>query len=1345
MGSVSTGISHQTKENVLRNYSRIVQRIRKDSRRLKRLQANGRNQKRQHLLTNRLKRLWALINSMRKALIGTTMATGLLMASPVCYSQVLVEDPINISRIPFEGVRSGTVTYFDADGDGDEDVLITGSGSSGNIATLYENTSEGDDVTFAEVSDLPFEVVSEGAVALSDVDGDGDEDILITGRGVSTKGISRLYVNDSSNGEIAFSEVSGLPFEGVYRSSVAFSDVDRDGDADVLITGRYDRFSQPVTRLYENTTDDGMISFEEVVEVSFEGIYRSSIAFSDVDSDGDEDLLLTGRNNAMQAVSMLYENTVMNGEIGFSEVSGLSLEAVRNGSVAFSDVDKDGDEDLLITGFDSDDSGTSKLYENTTTGAIISFSELTELTIDDVYYSAVAFSDVDSDGDEDLLVTGSFSRFIRVSKLYENTTTSDGISFSEVSELPVEDVNNGAVAFSDVDGDGDQDLLITGTNGSSGLTQRVSRFYRNNTIGDMIDFSWESGFSLEGAYFSSIAFSDVDGDGDEDVLITGQSNNNRQAISRLYENTTNDGTIGFSEVSDLDFEDIDYGSIAFADIDRDGDDDLLITGSSNSGAISKLYENTTTGGVIGFTEVSGLSLEAISFGSAAFSDVDNDGDLDLLLVGGVPVLYENKTTAMGIDFQEVSGVSFDDVNFVAGTIAFSDVDEDGYEDVLITGTDFTETFSKLYKNISDGDVISFEEVSGLSLAGVYYSSVAFSDVDDDGDEDLVITGKSTNFSNQSISKLYENTTTGGLIQFSEVTEFSPEAVSFSSSAFSDVDGDGDEDLLITGRNSSFRTTATLYENATTADGITFAEVSGLELEGVSSSSVAFSDMDNDGDKDLLVTGRNSNDQNISKVYVNATINPPDFDDPVFISGTSVNIDENISVTETIYTAEATDAGTVTYSLGGTDAESFDLDEITGELTFKASPDFEMQSSYAITITATDDSSNSADLDVTITINNLDEDDPIFTSGSSVSIAENIPVTETIYTAEATDAGSVTFSLSGTDAESFDLNEITGELTFKASPDFEMQSSYEITITATDDSGNSADQDVTITINNLDEDDPVFTSVTSVNVDENIATAVTVYTAVATDEGTLTYSLGGENADSFDLDAETGILTFKASPDFETQSSYEVIVTATDDSGNSSSLTVSIMVTDIDEIAPVITSSASISVMENTAETVYTATADESVIFSLGNSLDEGLFTLTTDVLSFTNAPDFETPLDQDGDNEYLVEFTATDAAGNTSSQTVSITVLDEIESIPLSLDPENAVKIYPNPVKNLLHIVSEKPVRIELYGLSGQLLYTNDLPVNGVLDLSALESGKYILRVYKDEELILTEKIIRED
>ena len=173
---------------------------------------------------------------------------------------------------------------------------------------------------------------------------------------------------------------------------------------------------------------------------------------------------------------------------------------------------------------------------------------------DAVEAGSVAFSDVNNDGSNDVLITGQ-GIFEFISKLYIN----DGIgNFTEMMDTPFEGVRRSSIAFSDVNGDGNNDVLITGEGITSG---RISKLYTNDGAGN---FTEMMDTPFNGVWSSSIAFSDVNGDGSEDVLITG---NNGDFISKLY---TNDGMGNFTEMLGTPFEGVESSSVAFSDINGDG-------------------------------------------------------------------------------------------------------------------------------------------------------------------------------------------------------------------------------------------------------------------------------------------------------------------------------------------------------------------------------------------------------------------------------------------------------------------------------------------------------------------------------------------------------------------------------------------------------------------------------------------------------------------------------------------------------------------------------------------------------------------------------------------------------
>ncbi|MDA8866099.1 cadherin domain-containing protein [Porticoccaceae bacterium] len=197
-----------------------------------------------------------------------------------------------------------------------------------------------------------------------------------------------------------------------------------------------------------------------------------------------------------------------------------------------------------------------------------------------------------------------------------------------------------------------------------------------------------------------------------------------------------------------------------------------------------------------------------------------------------------------------------------------------------------------------------------------------------------------------------------------------------------------------------------------------------------------------------------------------------------------------------------------------------------------------------------------------------------------------------------------------------IDSASGEVTVTDAPTFISQPFYNFTVTATDAVGNQSEsQQVTVTV----DDKPVITSGDSSVIDENTAIGEVVYQAVATMPSV--FSLGDDSdTDVFAINPETGEVTLKESPDFEVgQQEYvfSVIATDVDDSGNSSdALEVTITVSNVDEVAPEITSAETVDAIDENSgaeQVIYTATAAEiedisaGVTFSLTEDSDAGAY------------------------------------------------------------------------------------------------------------------------------------------
>jgi hypothetical protein len=347
----------------------------------------------------------------------------------------------------------------------------------------------------------------------------------------------------------------------------------------------------------------------------------------------------------------------------------------------------------------------------------------------------------------------------------------------------------------------------------------------------------------------------------------------------------------------------------------------------------------------------------------------------------------------------------------------------------------------------------------------------------------------------------------------------------------------------------------------------------------------------------------------------------DLDDaaPTITSGdTAITINENSGSDQVIYTATADDSlddvadSPITFSLSSDSDVALTIDALTGAVTLSTDPDHETQSEYSFAVIATDAAGNASEAQsVTLSINDLDDAAPTITSGdTAITIDENSGAEQVVYTATADDSlddvadSPITFTLAEGSDTALSIDPSTGEVTLVSDPNHEAQSSYSFAVIATDAAGNESDaQSVTLDINNLDEIAPTITSgeIAAV-VYENSGAGQVVYTATADDSADisdgLTFSLSSDSDLALSIDPATGAVTLTADPDYETQSVYSFAVIATDAAGNESAeQSVTLMLSNIDEVAPTITSDASntTSVNENSGagQVVYTATASDT--------------------------------------------------------------------------------------------------------------------------------------------------------
>lgn len=375
------------------------------------------------------------------------------------------------------------------------------------------------------------------------------------------------------------------------------------------------------------------------------------------------------------------------------------------------------------------------------------------------------------------------------------------------------------------------------------------------------DVTAPAGLALPGVLTESVAWGDIDGDGDSDLYL---SNNGPNVLLR-NDGLDPQGQPVFTDISaaaGVDHPGFSVGA-AFGDLDNDGDNDLYVV-SFGAGPDALLQNaGTDPGGITHFTDITfaaGIVDQSSSRGMALV-DVDRDGLLDIYVNAiGPDILYHNQG---GLVFTNIAAAAGVDTNTGQGVgVVTTDVNGDGLIDLFTGNRSFDP--NRLFLNRGDGTFFDSTVASHIDQAGLGMGVCAL-DVDNDLDIDLYWTAWPGSEAFPQPNALYLNQGSFGVRPsipiFDNVTVAAgvadTEGWGISCNA-GDIDNDGYQDLAISNGFSPSSGANVLFHNQ--GDG-TFADVSpalsgGARFDG---RGVAFADFDLDGDVDLALSGGPSAD------------------------------------------------------------------------------------------------------------------------------------------------------------------------------------------------------------------------------------------------------------------------------------------------------------------------------------------------------------------------------------------------------------------------------------------------------------------------------------------------------
>ena len=286
--------------------------------------------------------------------------------------------------------------------------------------------------------------------------------------------------------------------------------------------------------------------------------------------------------------------------------------------------------------------------------------------------------------------------------------------------------------------------------------------------------------------------------------------------------------------------------------------------------------------------------------------------------------------------------------------------------------------------------------------------------------------------------------------------------------------------------------------------------------------------------------------------------------PVFSDGTtatrsiSASAQPNTPIGDPIRATDADSGDTLTYTLEGRDAANFDITSTTGQLLTKSGVTLIVGDTYTVTV-AVSDTKDTTRIDVTINATAAPPNNPpVFNEGATAtrSVRESASAGTAIGSPiRATDADSgdtLTYTLEGTDAASFDIRTTSagGQIVTKSGVtlDADTKSTYTVTVVATDNNGGRGTITVTITV--IANNPPVFSegaaTTRSVRDNESAGTSIgNPVTATDADGDTLTYTLGGTSAASFGIGPTTGQIVTRSDVTLRAGDTHSVTVVATD--------------------------------------------------------------------------------------------------------------------------------------------------------------------------------------------------------
>jgi hypothetical protein len=754
-----------------------------------------------------------------------------------------------------------TVVVADINGDGKLDIVA----GYNNLIAVYRNTSSGSAISFAGKVDIGVGDVAKG-LAVADLNGDGRPEIVTT---LYNNDAVAVYRNVSLGNTISFITYVSIPM-GAAQSDVVISDIDGDGKIDIIASCQ-----APATiSILRNTTSNGILSFAAKVDVSLTVV--SSLAVSDIDRDGNVDILAAGGTNLY-----MLRNTSVPGTVSVALAATLAT-GNGPGNIAVGDINGDGKPDVTVSNFFSN---TISVYKNNSSPGNISLSAKVDYN-SGLNPAGVSIIDLDADGKNDIAFAANNSLCVFRNKINEphiflftptsgnagTVVTITGLNFTGTTAVTIGGVAannfiiNSPASITATVGSistGALDVKVTNSYGSysmmgfySGLTITsitpssgnvntaitIAGEHFNNTASDNMVFFGAVKANVNSASSTSLNVNVPVGATYAPVTVTtgAVTASHNYPFTKTHAGGGNPFTASsFAFLPDILTPNI-PNFIATGDLDGDGKTDIVM--SYVIDPFISYFRNTSSGNTISFASRVDISIGGDPHG-VTIGDLNGDGKPEIVVASDQPYVSVFRNTSIPGVISFAAKQDFPGEAFVP---VIADIDGDRRPDIVSSATG---GFAVI-RNTGNAGSLSFESSVWFTSGGSPFG-LAVGDFDGDGRKDVAVSSKVSSANPVGKVSVFRNTCLAGAafteISFSPSTDY-PVGDDPWNIATGDLDGDGKLDIVSCNNYSS---SISVLRNTGTPGIVSFASridyAAGSTPEGI-----AIADYDGDGRADIAI-------------------------------------------------------------------------------------------------------------------------------------------------------------------------------------------------------------------------------------------------------------------------------------------------------------------------------------------------------------------------------------------------------------------------------------------------------------------------------------------------------------